>query len=712
MVDRAATHPFVPGQVVVLLRLPGGPTQAAGLLEAIDWEQRTGAPGAELDRRLLTHQRTPGSSLALVLVDLKGGDTLQALRVLAGTPGVLWSAPNFVSPLSDPRELVPNDPMYGSQYHHPLMQNHLAWDLTLGSASVVVAITDDGADIDHVDLAAGVWVNPGEIAGNGIDDDGNGYIDDVKGWDFINGNNNPDHDGSDNHGSHTTGIVGARTNNGVGVAGTAGGCTVMAVQFYSSSAGWNAAEIAAAYAYTADNGARITTTSYNVDGWVGDPVFTAGLQYMYDQGVMHFNSAGNSGAANPPRQAFEQSFFVVSTESNDVKSSFSNWGTGVDISAPGGSILSTTPNNTYSVFSGTSMASPNAAAVAALIWSLNPGWTREQVACQLMATADDIDGENPGLEGLLGAGRANSFRALTEAIGAPVVDSVLGLANGLESGTLQVEFDQILEPATVNNAANYELRESGADGMFDTGDDQISAVTPSKTYMLGTNRMDLAVSGVPLSLGEYRLSLLSGGLANPFGTALDGDGDGLGGDDFVHEFQIGPVKVAPFGSLVHRWDRAAAIDGIVAVDEYTLKLDAGQTLSVLVTPSGGLAPVLDVRAPGGKLVASGAPIGSGVIVQALHLRKPGAYEVAVSGAGGTTGYARAGPTILRSRTSPAPGPRGRPPRTRARCSPPRSPGSPRPSRPRPGARSSSSCRSSPSPRRSAPPRTSSRPRSR
>ena len=636
MRERAQTQPFVRGEVVVALELPGSPTALDGRLRGLDWAARTGAARAGLDRTLLSFARTPNVSVALVLVDLRGADVFGAMRALATSPDVLWSAPNFYSPLADPRDLVPNDPMYGSQYHHPLMENDDAWDITLGDGSIVIGVTDDGVDIDHEDLIANVWTNSGETPGDGFDNDSNGYVDDVNGWDFVFDNNDPNPDSSgDDHGTHVAGIAGARTDNATGVAGTAGRCTILPLQFFASGQLWTAANIAETFAYSVDNGAQITTTSYNINGWVGDPVFTAGLQYLYDQGGMHFNSAGNGSELNPVRQAFEQTFLTINTDSNDVKSSSSNYGIGCDVCAPGSSILATEIGDTYGEKSGTSMASPNAAAVAALIWSQNPSWTREQVAAQLMATADDVDSANPGLEGLLGAGRVNSHRALTETIGAPQVESLGGLTEG--GGSFEVEFDQIMEPSTVNDSANYEVRESGADGVFDTGDDDVRVVTPAKTYMLSTNQMELDVGGPPLGLGDYRLTLFSGGLTNPFGTGLDGDGDGSGGDDFVFPFQIGPAQVAPAGSLTHRWSTGSSIDTNGEVDGYNIKLDPGQTLSVLVEAEGGLVPAVEVRDSIGNPLATGVPVGSSQVVQGLAIDTAGLYEVAVSGSGGTTG---------------------------------------------------------------------------
>ena len=105
------------------------------------------------------------------------------MNLLDGQADVLWSSPNFYFE-GDPREIIPNDPSYGSQYHHPLMKNNLAWDITFGNPNIIIGITDDGVSTTHTDLAPNIWINTDEIAGNGIDDDANGYIDDVQGWDF------------------------------------------------------------------------------------------------------------------------------------------------------------------------------------------------------------------------------------------------------------------------------------------------------------------------------------------------------------------------------------------------------------------------------------------------------------------------------------------------------------------------------------------------
>jgi len=533
----------MPGEMVVCFESESTQVDLEAAIAAWGLQASSGTFRVEDARSLLQWQRR-GEEKYTNVVLIKYSPASSAGSVLrnqvAGSPGVRWTAPNnrFVG---DPRELVPNDPQYGGQYHHPLMQNDAAWDITLGDSSVVIGITDDGVDTDHADLVAGIWTNPGETPGDGIDNDSNGYTDDVNGFDFVFGNNDPNPNNTgDDHGTHVAGIAAARTNNSVGVSGTAGGATIMPLQFYASTESWTAAVIAESFAYGADNGARIITTSYNINGWVGDPVVTAAFDYIYDQGVLHFNSAGNGSEGNPARQAFHQTFLVANTDSNDQKSGSSNWGTGVDLSAPGSSILSTILNDLYGLKSGTSMSAPNAAGVAALIWSANPTWTRDQVAAQLISTADNIDAQNPGLEGLMGSGRVNSFQALTAILPAPQVTSANGLpAEGAQlPGDLvgfKLRFDQIMAPAAVNDPSAFSLAYAGPDGTIGTGDDVPVGMTWDE-YLIAGNEIVFTVTDSFPGAGQYRFTANAAVLTNPFSTALDGNGDAAPGDSWTRTF--------------------------------------------------------------------------------------------------------------------------------------------------------------------------------
>lgn len=647
MIARARVVGYMPREVVVALHVPFARGQAADHLATIDWNRLTGFNGTTVISNLMTVAR--GGNNSASLVHLKLGDTgnvVASMHTLDNQPGVLWSSPNFVHRGDDPREFIPNDPSYGSQYHHPLMGNHLAWNTSLGNPAIRVGVTDDGVSLTHPDLSPNVWVNTGEIPGNGIDDDSNGYIDDRNGWDFSSNNNDPNpNSASNDHGTHVAGITAGRTNNGIGIAGVAGQATIMPLQFYAGTGAWTAAVINATYSYAANNGAQIVTTSYNVDSWVGDPVFTAGLQYMYDAGVLHFNSAGNNNQLNPVRQTFEQSLFVASTDSADLKSSFSNYGTGIDISAPGSNIYSTVTNNGYGTKSGTSMSTPNAAGAAALLWGANPTWNRDQVAARLLGTATNIDALNPAYAGWLGTGRVNTAAAMTNSLAAPRVKTLTGLpAAGSTTATwtvnsFTVTFNQLMDPASVNNAANYVLREAGADGLFGTGDDTFTGLTASKTYRVGTNELSFNINGGSLEPGKYQLSLVSGGLRNPFTTALDGNNDGTGGDNYNYQFTLEPVteKLAASGSLVHQQKWSGNISVAGQQDNYSIPLDVGQTLAFSLQGYGSLVPTIQVRNPAGTLIANVTGSGSFAVTPVLSVTTAGRYRITMGGNGSSTG---------------------------------------------------------------------------
>jgi subtilisin family serine protease len=519
----------MPGQIVVCFE--SGPDAVDLESQVAGWGLKSVDSSLNIDsvRTLMRWQRrgeTVFSNVTVLEVSGSGVDEAALRQQISSMPGVRWAVPN-VGYVGEVKELVPNDTQYGSQYHHPLMENDLAWDITLGDASIIVAVTDDGMDTDHEDLVDNLFVNSGETPGDGIDNDGNGFIDDVNGFDFVFDvpDANPNSTGDD-HGTHVSGIVAAKTNNNLGVAGTAGDTTMMPLQFFSSGQAWTAVDIAEAFTYGADNGAQIMTTSYNINGWVGDPVVTAAFDYIYDAGVLHFNSAGNGAQLNPARQAFHQTFLVASTEAGDVASSFTNYGTGVDLAAPGGNVLSTELNDTYGFKSGTSMASPNAAAVAALVWAHNPTWTRDQVAAQITYTAENIDAQNPTYAGLLGGGRVNSFRALTQTLPAPNVISAVGLPSegsallgSLAGFTLR--FDQIMDPATVNAAGSFTLAYAGTDGTFGTADDVPVAFSWDE-YLVAGNEVTFTVTGTFANAGDYRFTAVAPNLQNPFGTPMAG----------------------------------------------------------------------------------------------------------------------------------------------------------------------------------------------
>ncbi len=314
-----------------------------------------------------------------------------------------------------------------------------AWNQALGDSNIIVAVTDSGVDWHHPDLGGthpdkvnGVlWTNWDEYYGTaGVDDDGNGKIDDIRGWDFVNlpasqGWADEDVTTADNdpmdyesHGTMCAGCVTSITNNGIGIAGTAPGVKVMAVRVGWLPAGETGGVVRMDYAsqgilYAVNNGAKIINTSWGSSSYLSMAVTSA-----QNAGVLIITAAGNDNNSDASWLGSRSGVIAVAaTDANDVRASFSNYGSWVEIAAPGVGIYSTHYNrisqtSDYASWDGTSFASPITAGAAALLWSANPGMTYTQIASLLMSSADDLDTINPGYAGMLGAGRVNMLKAL------------------------------------------------------------------------------------------------------------------------------------------------------------------------------------------------------------------------------------------------------------------------------------------------------------
>ncbi len=401
-------------------------------------------------------------------------DPLAVAKEFAQMPEVEYADPEIIHTLA----MVPNDPMYTQQYHLQRIAAPQAWDITTGDPNVVIAIVDTGVDWQHPDLKANIWVNPGEDINhdgkftaadlNGVDDDGNGYIDDVIGIDFVGssadkGPNYYDNDPTPTargnpHGTHVAGIAAAVGNNGVGGTGVAFTCKFMPVKC-TSDMGENG--ISRGYdgiVYAADMGAKIINCSWGGGGYTKSE--EERIQYAISKGALVVAAAGNDGTEEDfsSPAAYKGVLSVANTNANDVKDPSSTYGSWIDIAAPGTNILSTVPSGGYTYMTGTSMASPCAAGVAALVKSHFPSYTPQQVAEQVRITSDNIDAKNPLYVHRIGFGRVNPYRALT--LSSPSVrmtsfafsDTVLGNGNGIidPGETLQVtlSWKNYLAPTT------------------------------------------------------------------------------------------------------------------------------------------------------------------------------------------------------------------------------------------------------------------------
>jgi subtilisin len=254
--------------------------------------------------------------------------------------------------------------------------------------NVVVAVLDTGVDRNHSDLASNIWTNSDEIANDGIDNDANGYIDDVYGWNFANGNNNT-LDGN-NHGTHVAGSI-AGLNNGVGVTGVAYNSRIMPVKVLSNSGSGSSNGVAQGIRYAVDNGADVINMSLG-GGFSSD--IQSAIQYASSQGVIVVMAAGNEGASTPSYPAFHATSWgiaVGAVDSSNNMASFSNRAGSnssmMYVTAPGVQVYSTLPNGGYGFLSGTSMAAPHVAGVVALMLSANPNLTEAQIRQMITATA-------------------------------------------------------------------------------------------------------------------------------------------------------------------------------------------------------------------------------------------------------------------------------------------------------------------------------------
>ncbi len=340
-----------------------------------------------------------------------GTDVWKAAEAFYGDHSVEWAEPLFVRKI----HYTPNDPMLGLQWQLDKIRAKDAWDVSRNSKAVVIAIVDDGTDLLREDLAANIWTNADEIAGNGLDDDGNGFVDDVHGWDFGDRDNNPGTSptsGSDDrwHGTGTSAMAAAITDNGIGIASPSFNATIMPVkvardQDPESIDGYNG------ITYAADNGADIINCSWGGSGASFAEVEV--ITHALSKGVLVIASAGNDDADTPSFPASLKGVLAVAaTDNSDLKASFSNYGYYVDVCAPGDAVY-TIWGEGYQWKNGTSFSAPLVAGIAALVKGLHPAWSGFQAGEQVRVTADLIDSSNPDYAGRLGTGRVNAYRALT-----------------------------------------------------------------------------------------------------------------------------------------------------------------------------------------------------------------------------------------------------------------------------------------------------------
>jgi subtilisin family serine protease len=383
-------------------------------------------------------------------------DIVTVINALLEDQQIIFAEPSYIYKTS----FVPNDPGYVNQSYLTKVMAPQAWDILKNAANVIIGIVDSGSDLQHEDLAANIFVNTADPV-NGIDDDGDGYIDNYHGWDFVGNSaatmlpdNNPDvtNDSTD-HGVHVSGIASAVSNNNRGVASIAYNAKLMIVK---TGADNNSRAIYKGYEgikYAADHGAAIINCSWGGTG--GGQFGQEIIDYAIAKGSLVIAAAGNDATDVPDYPAsYKGVLSVASVTSTDVKSSFSNFGNHITISAPGSSIYNTLNGDKYGYKSGTSMATPLVASAAALVKAKYPNYNGLQVGEVLRTTADPIDNLNPSFAGKIGKGRLNIFNALTQTTSSiryqkiEVTDQSNGVRAANSEIILKVDLKSFLAPVS------------------------------------------------------------------------------------------------------------------------------------------------------------------------------------------------------------------------------------------------------------------------
>lgn len=496
-----AGHDFTrvaPGQVFVpnhlLVRFASGveSAQRTQILSALG--------GAQIARE---YELVPG----LCLVILPPGQTVQqALQSYNGTPGILYAEPNNVREFEP---TFPNDPRFselwgmlntGQTGGTPGADIHAAqaWDLNIGTRQVIVAVVDSGMDYAHPDLTNNVWTNLGEIPANGVDDDGNGYVDDVHGYDFS--DDDPEPDDEVGHGTHCAGTIGAEGNNNIGVAGVCWQVRLMAVKI-GGLYGISTADAIAGIQYATLMGANVMNASW------GGGYYTQAEKDAIDAAgavnIVFVAAAGNSASDNdiiphyPSSYASPNIIAVMSTDHNDIRSGFSCYGlTSVDLAAPGTDILSCQPGGGYQLMSGTSMSTPHVTGACALLFSAYPTLSVAQVKQALMSTVDPVV---PGL--CVSGGRFNMFRALTSLLpGSPLVLQTNYLSGGNGNGIIDFNECNNLD-VVLTNLGNTTV--TGVRASLSTTTPGVAIAQATSAYpdfppgSVGTNYIPFKVSTTP-----------------------------------------------------------------------------------------------------------------------------------------------------------------------------------------------------------------------
>jgi len=536
-----AADDYVPGEVLIKFKAATAPTLMNTAMQGI----RARALGSV---RATLLRRSPVSGMEQWKLPA-GMNVASAIKQLHSNAQVEYVEPNYRRHL----RLVPNDPLFPNQWG---LQNTgqtindssgavitgvagadmglaTAWATQTGSPAVIVAVIDDSVDINHPDLAANIWTNAGEIAGDGIDNDGNGFIDDVHGWDFKNNDNNPSADvgAGEGHGTAVSGCIGAVGNNAIGISGVNWNVSIMPLKIQL-----DVASISMAMDYAIAKGATVVNASFG--NFSPSVTEQQAVQRLQNAGILLVAAAGNDHGNNdlvadfPAGYANANIISVAASSSSDLLTVWSHYGaTSVDIAAPGTSIFTTqSPNGnignsgatglSYDFIAGTSFSSPYVAGIAALIKAQIPAATFQELKGRIIASATQLT----SMQGLLSSGgRANAATALTMPVQPELVignvvwnDGGNGMIDPGETGTFSIQLDNVWANASGVSAtmtalsANLIVNTATmaypniVSGSSQSANFSVTA-SPATGQQLYRFKLDITAAGAPIVTRYYQI---------------------------------------------------------------------------------------------------------------------------------------------------------------------------------------------------------------
>lgn len=482
-------------------------------------------------RRAPKHATIPNiEHLYLIRIGGEGKTIPEICRELEKLPEVIYAEPNYILEA----DVIPNDPDYclmwalnntGQSGGTPNadIDASEAWDTQKGSWNTVIGVIDTGVDYFHPDLFGNLWVNEGEVgedaegkrkSSNGVDDDGNGYVDDFLGWDFRNHDNDPMDDYY--HGTAVSGIIAAVGNEGNGIPGINWTARIMALKFLGSKGSGSTVDAIRAVEYATLMGADILNNSYGGGGYSRS--FKEAIQTAYAAGVSFVASAGNDGNNNDTDPRYPSSYnvpnvvAVAATDFDDNRAIWSstkssNWGpTSVDLAGPGKGNYTTSPGNSYRYFSGTSSASPHVAGVAGLIRAQNPNLSVDETKNILLTNVDQIhDFEPEGSTPILTGGRVNARKCVESVAAGQSLGRVKGKIKDSSTGS-------DIAGARISIIETGQITRSDINGLYSITSTSGDCILSSLAYGFAPQTAAIFVPGGGSINHDFEFSVASTGI--------------------------------------------------------------------------------------------------------------------------------------------------------------------------------------------------------